>query len=108
MKEYMSQNGYTSGILSALDACGVNLPDTASALYIPSIAEMDVMFGNASAINASLKAAGGVQLTNDQYWTTSENEASAANAATVNPLTGALNGGKLKSASAKVRFIFAF
>ena len=115
LKEYIKNNGYTSGILDALDAYEVTLPETASELYIPSIAEMDAVARNLEVINAALKAAGGTEFImdtidnqKDAYWTTSENEASSGNAATINPFTGELHGGVMKSKEKKVRFIFAF
>ena len=116
LKEYIkNNNGYTSGILDALAAYQITLPETASELYIPSIAEMDAIAKNFNVINASLKAAGGTEFVmdstdsqNDAYWTTSENEASSGNAATINPFTGELHGGVMKSKAKKVRFIFAF
>ncbi len=115
LKEYIKNNGYTSGILDALDAYEVTLPETASELYIPSIAEMDAVAKNLEVINAALKAAGGTEFImdtidnqKDAYWTTSENEASSGNAATINPFTGELHGGVMKSKEKKVRFIFAF
>lgn len=115
MKAYMKNNGYTSGILDALEAYRIAMPETASELYIPSIAEMDAIVKNLEVINASLKAAGGTEFImdttdnqKDAYWTTSENEASSGNAATVNPFTGELHGGVMKSKEKKVRFIFAF
>ena len=115
LKEYIKNNGYTSGILDALAAYQITLPETASELYIPSIAEMDAIARNFNVINASLKAAGGTEFVmdstdsqNDAYWTTSENEASSGNAATINPFTGELHGGVMKSKEKKVRFIFAF
>ena len=115
LKEYIKNNGYTSGILDALAAYQITLPETASELYIPSIAEMDAIAKNFEVINAALKAAGGTEFVmdstdnqNDAYWTTSENEASSGNAATINPFTGELHGGVMKSKAKKVRFIFAF
>lgn len=115
LKEYIKNNSYTSGILDALAAYQITLPETASELYIPSIAEMDAIAKNFNVINASLKAAGGTEFVmdstdsqNDAYWTTSENEASSGNAATINPFTGELHGGVMKSKAKKVRFIFAF
>lgn len=115
LKEYIKNNGYTSGILDALAAYQIALPETASELYIPSIAEMDAIAKNFDVINAALKAAGGTEFVmdpadsqNDAYWTTSENEASSGNAATINPFTGELHGGVMKSKAKKVRFIFAF
>jgi hypothetical protein len=115
MKAYMENNGYTSGILDALAVCQVDLPETASELYIPSIAEMDAIAKNFEVINAAIRAAGGTEFVmdakdnqNDAYWTSSENEASSGNAATVNPFTGELHGGAMKSKEKKVRFIFAF
>ena len=115
LKAYIKNNGYTSGILDALAAYKITLPETASELYIPSIAEMDAVAKNFEVINAALKAAGGTEFVrdmtdnqNDAYWTSSENEASSGNAATINPFTGELHGGVLKSKAKKVRFIFAF
>lgn len=115
MKAYIANNGYTSGILDALDAYEIELPETASELYVPSIAEMDAIANNFEVINDALKAAGGTEFVmdptdnqNDAYWTTSENEASSGNAATINPFTGELHGGVMKSKAKKVRFIFAF
>ena len=115
---YIAANGYTSGIISALDkfAETVTLPASASELYIPSIAEMQMVHKNIDVINAALKTAGGITFERDQkdnqkdlYWTTSENESSSGHAAAVNPLTGELHGGVLKgSGIKKVRFIFAF
>ena len=115
LKAYIKNNGYTSGILDALAAYKISLPETASELYIPSIAEMDAVAKNFEVINAALKAAGGTEFTrdmtdtqNDAYWTTSENESSSGQAATINPFTGELHGGVMKSKAKKVRFIFAF
>ena len=115
LKAYIQNNGYTSGILDALAAYQIALPETASELYIPSIAEMDAVVKNLDVINAALEAAGGTKFVmdaadnqNDAYWTTSENEASSGNAATINPFTGELHGGVMKSKEKKVRFIFAF
>jgi hypothetical protein len=115
LKAYIKNYGYTSGILDALEAYQIALPETASELYIPSIAEMDAIVKNLEVINAALKAAGGTEFVmdmtdsqKDAYWTTSENEASSGNAATINPFTGELHGGVMKSKEKKVRFIFAF
>lgn len=122
LRGYIAANGYTSGIIEALndynDALAENnitWPETASELYIPSIAEMDAIHENLEVLNASLKAAGGDEFVmdtadsqNDSYWTTSENEVSSGHAATINPFTGKLHGGVLKSNAKKVRFIFAF
>ena len=115
LKAYIKNNGYTSGILDALAAYQISLPETASELYIPSIAEMDAVAKNFEVINAALKAAGGTEFVrdttdnqNDAYWTTSENESSSGQAATINPFTGELHGGVMKSKAKKVRFIFAF
>lgn len=115
LKAYIKNNGYTSGILDALAAYQIALPETASELYIPSIAEMDAVAKNLEVINAALEAAGGTKFVmdtadsqKDAYWTTSENEASSGNAATINPFTGELHGGVMKSQEKKVRFIFAF
>ena len=115
LKAYIKNNGYTSGILDALAAYQIALPETASELYIPSIAEMDAVAKNLEVINAALEAAGGTKFVMDTadsqidaYWTTSENEASSGNAATINPFTGELHGGVMKSKEKKVRFIFAF
>ena len=115
MKAYIKNNGYTSGILDALAAYQISLPETASELYIPSIAEMDAVVKNFEVINAALKAAGGTEFVrdttdnqNDAYWTTSENESSSGQASTINPFTGELHGGVMKSKAKKVRFIFAF
>ena len=115
LKAYIKNNGYTSGILDALAAYQIALPETASELYIPSIAEMDAVAKNLEVINAALEAAGGTKFVmdtvdsqKDAYWTTSENEASSGNAATINPFTGDLHGGVMKSTEKKVRFIFAF
>ena len=76
---------------------------------------MDAVAKNLEVINAALKAAGGTEFImdtidnqKDAYWTTSENEASSGNAATINPFTGELHGGVMKSKEKKVRFIFAF
>lgn len=108
LKGYIAQNAYSSGIIEALTAYSIQKPASVSDLYIPSISEMELIYSNVGVINASLQAAGGSVLENEAYWTVSENERSQANAATVNPMTGSLQGGKLKSATARVRFIFAF
>lgn len=115
LKAYIKNNGYTSGILDALAAYQIALPETASELYIPSIAEMDAVVKNFEVINAALEEAGGTKFVmdtadsqKDAYWTTSENEASSGNAATINPFTGELHGGVMKSKEKKVRFIFSF
>lgn len=108
LKGYIQQYGYTSSVLDALSAYSISLPSSASALYIPSIAEMDVIAANVETINKSLVAANGTELANKDYLTVSENEASSGNVATVNPVTGSLHGGKTKSTAYPVRFIFAF
>jgi hypothetical protein len=118
LRGYLAQYGYTSGIVAALDAYAatVTLPSSASEMYIPSIAEMQLIHNNFDVINAALETAGGTPFVRDQYdtqkdlyWTTSENESSSGNAAALNPFTGYLHGGVLKgSGIKKVRFIFAF
>ena len=118
LRGYIAKYGYTSGIIAALDAYAatVTLPASASEMYIPSIAEMQMIHNNIEVINAALEAAGGTQFVRDSYdsqkdlyWTTSENESSSGNAAAVNPLTGELHGGVLKGSGVKkVRYIFAF
>ena len=118
LRGYLAANGYTSGIVAALDdyAANVTLPASASAMYIPSIAEMQFIYNNFEVINAALESAGGTVFVTDAsnaqrdlYWTTSENESSSGNAAALNPFTGELHGGVLKvSGVKKVRFIFAF
>jgi uncharacterized protein YjdB len=118
LRGYIAQYGYTSGILAALDAYAatVTLPASASELYIPSIAEMQLIHNNFDVINAALEAAGGTPFVRDSYdnqkdlyWTTSENESSSGNAAALDPFTGQLHGGVLKgSGIKKVRYIFAF
>lgn len=118
LRGYIAQYGYTSGILAALDAYAatVTLPASASEMYIPSIAEMQLIHNNFEVINAALEAAGGTTFVRDPYdnqkdlyWTTSENESSSGNAAALNPFSGQLHGGVLKgSGIKKVRYIFAF
>ena len=118
LRGYIAQYGYTSGIVSALDAYAatVTLPASASEMYIPSIAEMQLIHNNFEVINAALEAAGGTPFVRDPYdnqkdlyWTTSENESSIGNAAALNPFSGQLHGGVLKgSGIKKVRYIFAF
>ena len=118
LRGYLAKYGYTSGIVTALDtyAATVSLPASASEMYIPSIAEMQMIHNNLDVINAALEAAGGTTFVRDSYdtqkdlyWTTSENESSSGNAAAVNPFSGELHGGVLKgSGIKKVRFIFAF
>jgi hypothetical protein len=118
LRGYLAQYGYTSGIVAALDAYAatVTLPSSASEMYIPSIAEMQLIHNNFDVINAALETAGGTPFVRDLYdtqkdlyWTTSENESSSGNAAALNPFTGYLHGGVLKgSGIKKVRFIFAF
>lgn len=118
LRGYLAEYGYTSGIVEALDTYAetVTLPSSASEMYIPSIAEMQLIYNNFDDINAALETAGGTPFVRDQYdtqkdlyWTTSENEASSGNAAAVNPFTGELHGGVLKGSGVKkVRYIFAF
>ena len=118
LRGYLAANAYTSGIVSALDAYAatVTLPASASEMYIPSIAEMQIIYSNFKEINAALEAAGGTAFVNDAsdakidlYWTTSENEVSSGQAAALNPFTGELQGGVSKvSGVKKVRFVFAF
>ena len=117
LRGYLAKYSYTSGIIAALDAYAktVTLPESVSDLYIPSIAEMQMVHSNFDLINEALKAADGVPFVmdprdnqKDMYWTTSENEASSGQAAALNPFTGELQGGVMKSKSKKVRFIFAF
>lgn len=117
LRGYIAENKYTSGILDVLDdyKSKVTLPDSVSELYIPSIAEMQAVRNNLDVINTALEAAGGVKFVSstvdhqlDLYWTVSENESSSGQAAALNPFTGELQGGVMKSKSKKVRFIFAF
>lgn len=118
LRGYLAQYGYTSGIVAALDAYAatVTLPSSASEMYIPSIAEMQLIHNNFDVINSALETAGGTPFVRDQYdtqkdlyWTTSENESSSGSAAALNPFTGELQGAVLKgSGIKKVRFIFAF
>lgn len=118
LRGYIAKYGYTSGIVDALDAYAatVTLPASASEMYIPSIAEMQLIHNNFEVINAALEAAGGTTFVRDPYddqkdlyWTTSENESSSGNAAALNPFSGQLHGGVLKgSGIKKVRYIFAF
>lgn len=118
LRGYLAKYSYTSEIIAALDAYAktVTLPESVSDMYIPSIAEMQMVHSNFDLINEALKAADGVPFVmdprdnqKDMYWTTSENEASSGHAAAVNPFTGELHGGVLKgSGIKKVRFIFAF
>lgn len=118
LRGYLAQYEYTSGIVAALDAYAatVTLPSSASEMYIPSIAEMQMIHNNFDIINAALETAGGTTFVRDQYdtqkdlyWTTSENESSSGNAAALNPFTGELHGGVLKGSGVKkVRYIFAF
>lgn len=117
LRGYLAKYSYTSGIIAALDAYAktMTLPESVSDLYIPSIAEMQMVHSNFDLINEALKAADGVPFVmdprdnlKDMYWTTSENEASSGQAAALNPFTGELQGGVMKSKSKKVRFIFAF
>ncbi|MBR5564340.1 MAG: Ig-like domain-containing protein [Bacteroidales bacterium] len=118
LRGYIAKYGYTSGIVAALDAYAatVTLPASASEMYIPSIAEMQLIHNNFEVINAALEAAGGTTFVRDPYdnqkdlyWTTSENESSSGNAAALNPFSGQLHGGVLKgSGIKKVRYIFAF
>lgn len=117
LRGYIAENEYTSGILDVLDdyKSKVTLPDSVSELYIPSIAEMQAVRNNLDVINTSLEAAGGVKFVSstvdhqlDLYWTVSENESSSGQAAALNPFTGELQGGVMKSKSKKVRFVFAF
>ena len=108
MKAFISAKGLTSGILSALNGCGVSLPYGASACYLPSVAEMDAIWAASSDLSAKLATAGGVSLKNEAYWTSSDSGNSSTYAALINPLTGEVTGNRSKTNTNKVRYVFAF
>jgi hypothetical protein len=108
MKAFISAKGLTSGILSALNGCGVSLPYGASACYLPSVAEMDAIWAASSDLSAKLATAGGVSLKNEAYWTSSDSGNSSTYAALINPLTGEVTGNRPKTNTNKVRYVFAF
>lgn len=112
LKEFLSERGLTSEMISALNAYnGPKLPDGASSYYLPSVAEMDAIAAvsnNSWALSDKLSAAGGTKFTNAAYWTVSDSGNSSSNAAKVNPLTGALDGAGMKTNAAKFRYVFAF
>ena len=108
MKAFISAKGLTSGILSALNGCGVSLPYGASACYLPSVAEMDAIWAASSDLSAKLATAGGVSLKNEAYWTSSDSGNSSSYAALINPLTGEVTGNRQKTNTNKVRYVFAF
>lgn len=121
LKAFVSAKGATSGIISALTTYinnGPSLPEGASQYYIPSAAAMkDVanLSGGQLYFSNKIKGAGGAEFKNTDdnfntiyYWTTSESDGtSPANAVGVRAIVNG-SSNKSKTASSKVRFVFAF
>ena len=119
LKEFIAAKGCSSGIISALNSYNGNgpvLPDGTSTYYIPSAAAMkDIANLSGGTMNFSNKVAGagGTGFTNAvsgnimYYWTVSETTSTPTQAVAVRALANASTN-KSKTASSKVRYVFAF
>ena len=119
LKAFISANGASSGIISALNTYNQNgpgLPNGASTYYIPSAAAMkDIanLSGGTMDFSNKLTGIGGTGLTNAvsgniiYYWTVSEVQYTPAQAVSVRGLMYQ-SSNKSKTSSSKVRYVFAF
>ena len=114
---FVAAKGVTSEMLTAVlnyrktNGGGPTLPNDASQYYLPSYAEMNAIAAvsnNSFYLSNKIKDAGGTAFTNAYYWVASDSGNSSSNALKVNPLTGAWNGGDMKTNKFRVRFVFAF
>ena len=110
-------NGAASGIISNVkyynNTYSVNLPNGTSSFYIPSVSEMNdisaISNGNTQ-FSDKIVGAGGTKftITTDGYWTSSEAETSPTQAYRARPLVPGQVYATAKSASRRVRYVFAF
>ena len=114
---FVAAKGVTSEMLTAVlnyrktNGGGPTLPNDASQYYLPSYAEMNAIAAvsnNSFYLSNKIKEAGGTAFTNAYYWVASDSGNSSSNALKVNPLTGAWNGGDMKTNKFRVRYVFAF
>ena len=114
---FVAAKGVTSEMLTAVlnyrktNGGGPTLPNDASQYYLPSYAEMNAIAAvsnNSFYLTNKIKEAGGTAFTNAYYWVASDSGNSSSNALKVNPLTGAWNGGDMKTNKFRVRYVFAF
>ena len=119
LKAFISAQGASSGIISALNTYNQNgpgLPNGTSAYYIPSAAAMkdiaNLSGGNMDFSN-KLTGIGGTALTNAvsgtiiYYWTVSEVQTTPAQAVAIRGLMYSSTN-KSKTSSSKTRYVFAF
>ena len=119
LKAFISANGASSGIISALNTYNQNgpgLPNGASTYYIPSAAAMkDIanLSGGTMDFSNKLTGIGGAALTNAvsgnivYYWTVSEVQYTPAQAVAIRGLMYQSTN-KSKTSSSKTRYVFAF
>ena len=122
LKAFISAKGASSGIISALNTYNQNgpgLPNGTSAYYIPSAAEMKdiaTLSNGGFGFSNTIKDIGGVGFSNTMsgstvlqcYWTMTE-ASSAMQAVAVRALdTVNFTSNSMKSATKKVRYVFAF
>lgn len=118
LKAFITAKGASSGIVSALNSYnGPDLPSGASSYYLPSAAAMkDIanLSGGGFAFSDKIKGIGGTGFTNADggnivyYWTVTEADGtSPANAIGIRSLMYQTSN-KSKTASSRVRFVFAF
>lgn len=120
LKAFISANGASSGIISALDTYNQNgpgLPNGVSEYYIPSAAAMkDIanLSGGQMDFSNKLTGIGGVALSNMDsnrnvyyYWTVSEAQYTTSQAVAIRGLMYQSTN-KSKTSSSKVRYVFAF
>ena len=117
LQAFTSAKGVTSEMLTAVlnyrksNGGGPTLPNEASQYYLPSYAEMNAiasLSNNSRYLSDKVKDAGGTAFANAYYWVVSDSGNSSSNALKVNPLTGAWNGGDMKTNKFRVRYVFAF
>ena len=120
LKAFVSARGCSSGIINAVNSYNNSnksgLPNGTSQYYIPSAVSMkdiaNLSGGNENFSN-KLIGAGGTGFTNSvagsimYYWTVSETSTTPTQAVAVRALTNVATN-KSKTASSKVRFVFAF
>lgn len=112
IKAFMAREDYESlgedYAVHLLEGWNESAPEGTSGWYVPSVAELVEVAENAQMIANKIIDAGGTALSNDGYWTSTENVMVGSFAVCMNIMDNTFLANERKASEHKVRYVFAF
>lgn len=112
IKAFMAREDYESlgedYAVYLLEGWTETAPVGASDWYVPSIAELLAVSENAQTISDKIVEAGGTAISDDGYWTSTENDLVGSFAVCAKVMDNSFLANEQKSVQHKVRYVFAF